>query len=281
MDTQLPTPTQSLHYPQEPIQLLDDLATLGDVHVHFRTRSSSLESVLPLGMSIHEEDEGLLFFPECNLSLRSSLLQEVHASQVAIAGGRELALEMDFLSAPNGVSISTHRRCDQERFRRVLLHHPYTIACRREIEQKRIEDSPPPCMCNRCAAIAKARRESPEKHPLTLILRHAEQEQVSLLCRIDASHGGFSQWLTPASLTTRHGVITIADESNQTRLHVNLGFAHSLWVVKTKIDGDAYSIVRVFDSLGHLSVELAAPNPNLVWLWEQICETAEPLEDGI
>lgn len=269
----LPAIGESLRLLPLPQEVFRAVAPIQRLYVHTRNVGAELAAIQPLGSAIFDDDEPLAFFPESGLNVDLSELVAIYASRIDKLVKPALGLEFDFQNSANALSLVALDESPEEG---QLAHKIHTMGdttlSATDLTDLRRELDPPRCLCPHCREAADRRVEFAASHPLTALLQDAMECRMPLLCRLQSPHLGMVSWMVPGRVSVRDGRIEMIDSGGHGLLQVKLEFAHSLWVLPVRMDGEAFSVIRVFDMLGNLNLEIATPDPKIEMRWREFCE---------
>ncbi|BCU78166.1 hypothetical protein [Luteolibacter sp. LG18] len=256
-----------------PSAVFDLLSPIQRLYLHARNTGAELAAIQSLGIAAMDEDGKTALFPEGGLNLSFERLAAIHAVRIDKLVRPALAVEFDFQDRANGLSVvALDESPDGGGFVESL--HALTEAriTAADLTQWRSDLDPPPCLCPHCSQAAERRLAHAASHPLTAILEEAVVLHLPLLCRLQSQHLGMVTNLIPGRVKIRDGCIETIDASRHGLLQIKLEYAHSLWVLPIRIDGETWSAIRVYDMMGQLNLEIASPDPALEARWRLICE---------
>ncbi|MFD0894146.1 hypothetical protein KBB96_02600 [Luteolibacter ambystomatis] len=269
----LPSADHVLRLRPAPEAIFQAIAPIHRLYMHARNIGAELAAIQPLGMPLLDEDSGSVFFPEGGLNLDLTHLKGVHAVRIDKLLHPAPAVEFDFEERSCALSlVALDESADYGPFVEDLRALGESAIPHAELNRWRSELDPPPCLCPHCSQAADRRVLHATRHPLTLILEEASVLHLPLMCRIQSPHLGMVTRLIPGRAKLRNGCIEVIDASGHGLLHIKLEYAHSLWVLPIRIDGEPWSAIRVYDMLGQLNLEIATPDPAIERNWRSICE---------
>jgi len=255
--------------------ILQELTGIGPLYVHARNWLAELAAIIPLtGMAV-DESGNTAIFPEDGLVISLGEVEEVHGVTINYQKRQALALEFATPGEPRGVSIvAIPNISDMESFTRCLHRHPAEIVREDEYERWREKFMVRPAICPCCMAAMEERRENPERNPLTAIFQHAIAEGLELRCEIISPSMGLSTWLAPRGLQFSNGLTGLIGSDNKAMLEVDYGMCHSLRIARQVMDGEVFSEICLYDSIGQLHLKIAARGAKHEGFWREICGEA-------
>ncbi|MDB6079158.1 MAG: hypothetical protein JWO82_2905 [Akkermansiaceae bacterium] len=272
----LPAATRALRFSCQPETILQEISTGSSTYVHARNLACELAAIAPLHSPVIDEQERLAFFPESGLSFALGEVTGLHAVMIPRPSAPAYSLEIGLPGVSRALSLVAIPECsDMLAFENALLRQNALPITEKELSAWQAVTTASLEMCPCCTASAEARQKEPEKHPLARVLRHATRERHSLLCRLISPHLAFSSWITPEQFRAGNGRLSAVDTGRRGLLEIHIGYVHSLWTLRQKIDGEDYVVLRVFDPLGRLHLEIASPELRLEAVWRELCRERE------
>lgn len=273
----LPTAARALRLKPDLAGLFDAISRVQRLYVHSRNPGAELASIQPLRNAVIDEEQQLILFPECGLSLDTGRLAGIHAVHLDKLAKPAPGIDFDFHGAARGLSLVAldEPGGDDDAFAAAIRGFAASTVPTDHLATWRADLESFPCMCPGCREAADRRIELASGHPLTRILKDAMASRQPLLCRLPSAHAGMLSWVMPGRVAIAPGgVIEAIDIGGMGLLQIKLELAHSLWVLPQRIDGEAFSVLRVHDMLGQLTLELAAPDPAMEARWRAACESS-------
>ena len=267
------THQRSLRFTCPLAPLLESVATGGPLYVHARNWLAELAAITPLTGIVIDDEEKVALLPEVGLQISLKSIEAVHGVEIRHRESQVLAVEMATRGEPRSISIAAiPRMSDMDHFIGALRGHPSETLREEEYQQWRNDFIIRPKMCPCCAAAAEERRAAPENNPLTRIFCSAIGEKRALRCSIVSPHFSFATWLAPKSLQFSGGVIGVIAEDGKSMLEVDTGLCYLLKIVRRRFDGESFTVLKVYDSMGILQLEISTHGWEAERSWHELCQ---------
>ena len=271
-----PTSAKSiLRIDDAPERVLLALACGTPLLVQAGNRMASLATLSPLGEMAGCTTGRAVFFPEIGLDLAIEEVEAVHALDFTIGGNRALSVEFAIGNHPRALAIAAlAAHGDDARVRDRL--RPLRAARMAERAYQKWQDgyTRPPPMCPCCRGKAETRRQHADQHPVFTILADATEHERPLRCTLLSAVCGFSSWILPGILTCDEGRIECRDHAQSSMIELDPGLFHAVHIRRCRMDGEPYTALRLFDSLGIARVEISTPGWQADGVWHHTCELA-------
>lgn len=252
--------------------LLQAVASGGPLYVHARNWMTELAAIVPLSEMVSDEDGKSVFFPENGLHLSLAAVEAVHGVEIDYRTRQALALEIATHGEPRTLSVvAIPNISEMEHFTRCLNHHPADILREDQYQQWRDEHIIRPMICPCCQAAADERRSYPERNPLTRMFCHAIEQELELRCSLISPVVGFTTWLKPKNLQLANGILGVIADDGKSMLEVDFGVCHTLRIVCAMMDGERFTEMILFDSLGNPHFKIAAREWEMDAAWRSMC----------
>ncbi|MEM8954140.1 MAG: hypothetical protein AAGD22_08325 [Verrucomicrobiota bacterium] len=259
-----------------PAELLEELSEMGPLYATARNVGGAMGKLVEAGSVLIDEESGFAMDPAAGWSLSLDEWIALHVAVMRNEGREVSSLEFDFRGQTLGLSmveVPTVSRVGV--LQEAAARYPGQVKANLDLDVWRREIEPSVSMCGNCGAAAMRRARYPRQHPLFLILQHAMQHELPLHCRLFGQHMDFRLELTPKQVTPMEGFVLASDENGMDTLHIDLKWVHAFVVGTTRIDGDEWGSIGIYDMHGNRNIEIATPDEEMVGEWRLICDTAE------
>lgn len=259
-----------------PVGLLEEFPDMGPLYATARNLGGALGKVVDAGSMLVDEEAGFVMDPGEGWCLSLEEWIGAHVT-VMLNEGREVSsLEMDFKSQTLGLSLVEVPGLSRLGvLQEAAARYAGEVKTNLDLDVWRREVEPSVSMCGNCGAAAMRRSRYPRQHPLYMILQHAVRHEVPLHCRLFGAHVDFRLELVPRQVTPMEGFVLAADEEGLDMLHIDLKWVHAFVVGTSRIDGEEWASITVYDMHGKRHLEIATPDDAMVGAWRSICDSAE------
>lgn len=240
--------------------------------IHAANAMAGLAAIMPLGGIVGSEDGGTLFFPDAGLEIALDRIDAMHGIDLPMGDRSTLSVEFAMRGDPRALAIASippHGNADS--FRHRLLALRFT-SLDPSIYQKWCRDyTRHPVMCPCCSAAATKRRGDPAGNPMARMFEQAILSSTPLRCTLLSPSCGFASWLIPADLCFGNGRLELTGNGGASLLELDPGICHSLAITRRRLDGENFSVMRLFDSKGEAHLEIATPGWRAAADWKSLC----------
>lgn len=267
----LPTPTHAVRLQHDGEPFFDRLGDLDSTQILARNTGAALSKQVTRMQSITaiDDEEGSVtaLAPELGLVFSGTVLKATHGA-IRDRAGLCPVVELDFDGQPNGLSFAARPGTPSaERLTDLMGDHATQPVAVEELESWRTQLQSPLRMCRCCAKAAMARMQKPKTHPMYGILSHASTIRQPLYCRLKSAHVDLTTWVIATKVDAAGGWIQCSDASNA--LQINAGMCQKLHLTRESLDGEWFTMARLYDSRGAELFQFWAPNPKLLPLWQR------------
>lgn len=240
--------------------------------IHATNPMAGLAGIMPLGEMVGSEDGRTLFFPDAGLEIALDRIDAMHGIELPTEDGSTLSIEFALRGDPRALAIAAiapHENADL--FRRRLLALRFTSIDPLIYRKWSRAHTQHPVMCPCCSAAAAKRRANPAGNPMAGMFEQAVVRSTPLRCTLISRSCGFTSWLLPSDLSCGNGRLELTGNGGSSLLDFDPGICHSLSITRQRLDGEHFSVMRLFDSKGEAHLEIATPGWQAEADWRALC----------
>jgi hypothetical protein len=240
--------------------------------IHAANAMAGLAAIMPLGELVGSEDGNTLFFPDAGLEIMPDRTDAIHGIDLPMGERSTLSVEFAMRGDPRALAIAAiPPHGNATLFRHHLLALRFTSLDPRIYQKWSRAYTRHPVMCPCCSAAATKRRSDPAGNPIARVFEQAILRCTPLRCTLPSDACGFSSWLLPSDLSFANGRLELTGNGGSSLLEFDPGICHSLAIARRRLDGEDFSVMRLFDSKGEAHLEIATPGWRAESEWKALC----------
>jgi len=256
-----------------PERLLIAMAVALPVFMQAANPLAQVCKLVPLGEMVGAQEGNRVFFPQSGLEVTLDDIERIHLVELETPGESTLSIEFAVTGDPRALILAAPGKwTDAGSIRRricgfskhALAHDKYETWCRDFTRE--------PVLCPCCSVAAAKRRADPSLHPVAAIFHHALRHGMRLRCVLKSEACGLSVEILPGELDLSEGRISLTGADGTSHVSLDPGLCHAIGVETRDLDGEAHSMLRLYDQHGHLALEISTPGKQAAAVWCQFCK---------
>lgn len=248
--------------------LYESLASLGEGYLMVSNYGVDMaRRHTDLSGMILDGSESVLW-PELGVSMNRNILSGVYTFADSTLSAP--AIECDFDFTPSGVSFYfLPDYCKRSNFSELIDAYQVGRISMNQLTSQRIERMPVFNTCPCCKDREKRIIANIENHPISQVLKDLAKKGMEAEFKIMSDHVHMHAKWCPQEICYVDGQINVISDMNI--LRVKASMIHGMRVFKRSKARQDYSVLRCYNSLGELMVELSAPGLEYEKLWNAMC----------